>query len=91
MNANNRSKKVAEFDENTSFASRVIVIVVETKRKQRTKTVVWEYDTWGSRVITDLSTNQACGCLTSQIGPDVVLSTKCGRTQDMHTSLLNDV
>ena len=40
-----------------------------------------EYDTWGSRVITDLSTNQACGCLTSQIGRDVVLSTKCGRTR----------
>ena len=42
---------------------------------------IWEYDTLGSQVITDLSTNRACGCLTSQIGRDVVLSTKCGRTQ----------
>jgi len=41
----------------------------------------WEYDTKGSRVITDLSTNLACGCLTSQIGRDVVFSTKYGRTQ----------
>ena len=41
----------------------------------------WEYDTSGSRVITDLSTDEACGCLTSQIGRDVVLSTKYGRTQ----------
>ena len=42
-----------------------------------------EYDTKGSRVITDLSTNLACGCLTSQIGRDVVLSTKYGRTQQI--------
>ena len=42
---------------------------------------VGEYDTQGSRVITDLSTNLACGCLTSQIGRDVVLSTKYGRTR----------
>src|SRR5436305_703294 len=41
----------------------------------------WEYDTESSRVITDLSTNTACGCLTSQIGRDVVLSAKYGRTQ----------
>ncbi len=41
----------------------------------------WEYDTAGSRVITDLSTNAACWCLTSQIGRDVVLSPKYGRTQ----------
>ncbi len=41
----------------------------------------WEYDTGGSRVITDLSTNQACSCLTSQIGRDEVLSTKYGRTR----------
>ena len=40
-----------------------------------------EYDTAGSRVITDLSTDAACGCLTSQIGRDVVLSAKYGRTQ----------
>jgi hypothetical protein len=40
-----------------------------------------EYDTAGSRVITDLSTNAACGCLTLQIGRDTVFSTKCGRTQ----------
>ena len=45
------------------------------------KRIFWEYDTRGSRVITDLSTNVACGCLTSQIGRDVVLSAKCGRTQ----------
>ncbi len=41
----------------------------------------WGYDTEGSRVITDLSTNSACGCLTSQIGRDVVFSTKYGRTR----------
>ena len=29
------------------------------------KCFFWEYDTAGSRVITDLSTNAACGCLTS--------------------------
>ena len=45
------------------------------------KKVVVEYNTWGSRVIPDLSTNQACGCLTSQIGRDTVFSAKCGRTQ----------
>ena len=28
-----------------------------------------------------MDTNSACGCLTSQIGRDVVLSAKCGRTQ----------
>ena len=38
------------------------------------------YVTPGSRVIPDLSTDGACGCLTSQIGRDVVLSTKYGRT-----------
>ena len=32
-----------------------------------------EYDTRGSQVITDLSTNRTCGCLTSQFGRDVVL------------------
>ena len=41
----------------------------------------WEYDTPGSQVITDLSTNGACGCLTSQIGRDMVFSTKYGRTR----------
>ena len=41
----------------------------------------WEYDTESSRVITDLSTNTACSCLTSQIGRDVVFSAKYGRTQ----------
>ena len=40
-----------------------------------------EYDTWGSRVIPDLSTNQACCCLTSQIGRDTVFSAKYGRTR----------
>ena len=45
----------------------------------------WEYGTKGSRVITDLSTNLACGCLTSQIGRDVVLSAKYGRTQWLAT------
>ena len=40
-----------------------------------------DYDTPGSRVITDLSTDGACGCLTSQIGRDEVLSTKCGRNR----------
>ena len=59
--------------EQFSFAERSRGGDIGTKR---------EYDTWGSRVITDLSTNQACGCLTSQIGRDVVLSTKYGRTQD---------
>ncbi len=48
----------------------------------------WEYDTKGSRVITDLSTNLACGCLTSQIGRDVVLSTKYGRTQHIPRAYL---
>ena len=48
---------------------------------EREKSDFWEYDTAGSRVITDLSTNAACGCLTSQIGRDAVLSPKCGRTQ----------
>ncbi len=43
---------------------------------------VWEYDTWGSRVIPDLSTDRACSCLTSQIGRDTVFSTKYDRTQD---------
>ena len=42
---------------------------------------VLEYDTWGSRVIPDLSTNQACCCLTSQIGRDTVFSAKYGRTR----------
>ena len=42
---------------------------------------IGEYDTTGSRVITDLSTNGACRCLTSQIGRDVVLSPEYGRTQ----------
>jgi hypothetical protein len=45
------------------------------------KKIFWEYDTTGSRVITDLSTNGACRCLTSQIGRDVVLSPEYGRTQ----------
>ncbi len=45
------------------------------------KKVFGEYDTQGSQVITDLSTNRACGCLTSQIGRDMVFSTKYGRTQ----------
>ena len=40
-----------------------------------------EYDTEGSQVITDLSTNRACGCLTSQIGRDMVFSAKYGRTR----------
>ena len=40
-----------------------------------------EYDTKGSRVITDLSTNLACGCLSSQIGRDGEFSTKYGRTR----------
>ena len=40
-----------------------------------------DYDTSGSQVITDLSTKLACGCLTSQIGRDVVFSTKYGRNQ----------
>ena len=40
-----------------------------------------EYDTKGSRVITDLSTDLACECLTSVIGREQVFSLKCGRTQ----------
>ncbi|KAL7698370.1 hypothetical protein NQL31_003695 [Lotmaria passim] len=40
-----------------------------------------EYGTRGSQVITDLSTNRACGCLTSQIGRDMVFSPKYGRTR----------
>ena len=40
-----------------------------------------EYGTEGSQVITDLSTNRACGCLTSQIGRDMVFSAKYGRTR----------
>ena len=48
---------------------------------ERKKKDFWEYDTAGSRVITDLSTNAACWCLTSQIGRDVVFSPKYGRTQ----------
>jgi hypothetical protein len=47
----------------------------------RAKKKKLEYNTPGSRVISDLSTNVACGCLTSQIGRDVVFPTKCGRTQ----------
>lgn len=43
---------------------------------------VGEYDTEGSRVISDLSTNWACSCLTSQIGRDMVFSAKCGRTRE---------
>ena len=38
-------------------------------------------NTTSSRVIPDLSTNQACCCLTSQIGRDTVFSAKYGRTR----------
>ena len=48
------------------------------------------YGTQDSRVITDLSTNWACSCLTSQIGRDVVFSTKCGRTQRSRDRNLTD-
>ena len=44
-----------------------------------------EYGTEGSQVITDLSTNRACGCLTSQIGRDMVFSAKYGRTRSLVT------
>ena len=43
-----------------------------------------EYGTEGSQVITDLSTNRACGCLTSQIGRDMVFSAKYGRTRSFY-------
>ncbi len=48
----------------------------------------WEYGTEGSRVISDLSTNWACSCLTSQIGRDMVFSAKFGRTREAERSIL---
>ena len=50
-----------------------------------------EYGTEGSQVITDLSTNRACSCLTSQIGRDMVFSTKYGRTQRLTTLLYSNI
>jgi hypothetical protein len=58
------------------------------RRKKAGAKKSWACNTKSSRVIPDLSTYLACGCLTSQIGRDTVFSAKYDRTQRLETARL---